>query len=58
MKLLDKIVLNRLIAILTGFVLALLKMFVPQNTEEETDPEPKPLRKRIIDKLRKKKTDE
>jgi hypothetical protein len=34
MKILDKIVLNRLISIITSFVLGLIKIFAPNKIEE------------------------
>lgn len=46
MKFLDKIALNRLISILTGFVLALIKMIVPK--ESGVSPKRKKIFPRII----------
>lgn len=41
MRLLDRIALNRLLSILTGFILALTKIIVSgSKTEEENSPEP------------------
>lgn len=37
MRLLDKIALNRLIAIITTFILSLLKLFAPHLKAEEVD---------------------
>ncbi len=45
MRLLDKIALNRLISILTGFILALIKIIVPK---ESTVP---PKRKKIFPRI-------
>lgn len=44
MKFLDRIALNRLIAIITSFILGLLKLVMPKNTNIDI-PEP-PLRKK------------
>lgn len=46
MKLLDKIALNRLISIITNFVLGLLKLFAPKSVDEIEIPKPK--RKKIL----------
>jgi|688.fasta_scaffold632636_2 hypothetical protein len=43
MNLRDRIALNHLLKLITNFVLSVLKILVPQNTEK-TDP-PKPKRK-------------
>jgi|688.fasta_scaffold196898_3 hypothetical protein len=54
MKLLDRIALQRLVSMILTFILAVLKLLVPQNTGNdsvdvpETDPESKPKRKRIF----------
>jgi hypothetical protein len=48
MKLLDKIALNRLIAIITGFILSLIKILTPQKTDSILPP-----KKPILDRLRK-----
>lgn len=45
MKLLDKIALNRLISIITNFILGLLKLFAPKTIDIEV---PKPKRKKIL----------
>lgn len=46
MKLLDQIALNRLISIITNFVLGLLKIFAPKSIDEINIPKPK--RKKIL----------
>lgn len=46
MRLLDKIALNRLISILTGFVLAIIKLIVPK--ESVSSPKRKKIFPRII----------
>jgi hypothetical protein len=46
MRLLDKIALNRLISIITNFILGLLKIFAPQTIDEIEVPKPK--RKKIL----------
>jgi hypothetical protein len=49
MKLLDKIALNSLVKTITNFILAILKMFAPNQT---TDKPRRPLRD-LLDKWRK-----
>lgn len=46
MKIIDKIALNRLIAIITNFILGLLKIFAPKSIEDIETPKPK--RKKIL----------
>jgi hypothetical protein len=46
MKFLDKIALNRLISIITNFILGLLKIFAPKSIEDIEIPKPK--RKKIL----------
>ena len=46
MKILDKIVLNRLISIITNFILGLLKLFAPKAIDDVDLPKPK--RKKIL----------
>lgn len=41
MRLLDKIALQRLISLLLGFILAVLKLFAPQAVEDIETPEKK-----------------
>lgn len=40
MKILDKMVLNRLISIITNFILGLLKIFAPKSVEDIEIPKP------------------
>jgi hypothetical protein len=47
MRLVDKIALNRLIAIITNFILTLVKIFAPKDTEPNV-PIVKPKRKKIL----------
>lgn len=47
MKFLDRILLNRSIAIITSFILGLLKIFIPHLPKENQDPMT-PRRKRKI----------
>ena len=49
MKLLDKIALNRLISIITSFILSLVKIIAPKTNIEDTITKPK---RPILDKLR------
>jgi hypothetical protein len=58
MKFLDRIAMNRLIAIITSFILGILKLIVPKNKIDDiVPPDPlknKPVRrkiKEIIDKI-------
>lgn len=58
MKFLDRIAMNRLIAIITSFILGILKLIVPKNKLDDiVPPDPlknKPVRrkiKEIIDKI-------
>jgi hypothetical protein len=46
MRLLDKIALNRLISIITNFILGLLKIFAPKTIDDIEVPKPK--RKKIL----------
>ena len=46
MKLLDKIALNRLIIIISNFILGILKIFAPKIVDEIEIPKPK--RKKIL----------
>jgi hypothetical protein len=46
MRLIDKIVLNRLISIITNFILGLIKIFSPKSIDEIELP--KPNRKKIL----------
>jgi hypothetical protein len=40
MKLLDKIALNRLVAIITNFILGLVKIFAPKSLDDIDVPKP------------------
>lgn len=51
MKFLDKVALNRLIAIITGFIITLIKLFKP-DTDIDV-PKPPKTNRPIIDKIRK-----
>jgi hypothetical protein len=53
MRILDKIALQRLISMLLTFILAVLKLLMPSNTEADDDPKPKPKRKRIFPRVNK-----
>jgi len=55
MKLLDRIALNRLISIITGFILAITKIIVSHSEVEDID-EPVPQKRRIPWLKRKKKS--
>jgi hypothetical protein len=46
MKILDKIALNRLISIISNFILSLLKIFAPKSVDNIDIPKPK--RKKIL----------
>ncbi len=46
MRLIDKIALNRLISIISNFILGLLKLFAPKAVDEIEIPKPK--RKKIL----------
>jgi hypothetical protein len=46
MKILDKIVLNRLISIISSFILGLVKLFAPKTIDNIEIPKPK--RKKIL----------
>lgn len=41
MKIIDKIVLNRLISTITNFILGILKIFAPQSIDQIDVPKPK-----------------
>lgn len=49
MKFLDKIAMNRLIAIITGFIISLLKLFKPQSIDTPIKKTKRP----FIDRIRK-----
>ena len=44
MKIIDRIALNRLIILIGNFILAIIKIFVPEKTQDDTKPE----RKKIL----------
>ena len=46
MRLLDQIALNRLISIITNFILGILKIFAPKSIDDIEVPKPK--RKKIL----------
>jgi hypothetical protein len=54
MRIIDKIALQRLVSMFLTFILAVLKLIVPENTEANDDIDnPKPKRKRIFPRVRK-----
>lgn len=54
MRIIDKIALQRLISMLLTFILAVLKLFMPPNTETDDNVDkPKPKRKRIFPRVNK-----
>ena len=57
MKILDKIALNRLIAIIADFILKLIKIVSPKSVED-VEVDVKPDRKRIFPIFKRKKKDE
>lgn len=48
MRILDKIVLNRMISLITNFILALVKIFSPKTIDDIDLPKPKPDRRKIL----------
>jgi hypothetical protein len=48
MNILDKIVLNRLVNIITTFIVNILKIFAPKSVENIDIDNPKPKRKKIF----------
>jgi hypothetical protein len=48
MNILDKIALNRLISIVTNFILGLIKIFSPKSLDDIDIPKPAKPRKKII----------
>jgi hypothetical protein len=53
MRLIDRIALQRLISMLLTFILAVLKLIVPQKTEADDNIDnPKPKRKRIFPRVK------
>jgi hypothetical protein len=54
MRLIDRIALQRLISMFLTFILAVLKLIVPEKTETNDDIDnPKPKRKRIFPRVKK-----
>ena len=51
MKFLDKIALNRLIKIITNFILSIIKIFKPEIKEKEIKPKRKRPLKDLIDRI-------
>lgn len=59
MKFLDKIALNRLIAIITSFILQILKLFAPKDSINQVDKRPKfPWIRKQMNKVKKVVDDE
>lgn len=54
MRLLDRLALNRLISILTGFILAIVKILSKNDHQEDDDMIPIPPRENIIKRITKK----
>lgn len=52
MRLLDKIAVYRLVNLFLGFVLAILKIFVPEQQEDNIEPKP-PKRRRLFPRVKK-----
>ena len=53
MRIIDRIALQRLISMLLTFILAALKLIVPQKTEiDDSVDNPKPKRKRIFPRVK------
>ena len=52
MRVLDKIALNRLISIITSFILSLAKIFGTENKVDDTVPKPPKLKFPYINKLK------
>lgn len=48
MRVIDKIALNRLISIITSFIINLLKLFAPKTVDKIDIIKPKPKRKKIL----------
>ena len=58
MRLIDKIALNRLIAIIANFILGIIRIFAPKAVEDIEVPEVIPGRKKIFPIFKRKKKDE
>jgi hypothetical protein len=58
MKLLDRIALQRLVSMILTFILAVLKLVIPNETEgddgvDNPEPDSKPKRKRLFPRIKK-----
>lgn len=51
MKLLDRILFNRLIKIITNFIVAIFKIFVPKNTDIVKPPSKKRPLRDLLDRI-------
>jgi len=58
MRVIDKIALNRLVAIIANFILSIIKIFAPKAVEDIEVPEVTPERKSIFPIFRRKKKNE
>lgn len=58
MRVIDKIALNRLVAIIANFILSIIKIFAPKTVEDIEVPEVTPERKKIFPIFRRKKKNE
>lgn len=58
MRVIDKIALNRLVAIIANFILSIIKIFAPKAVEDIEVPEVTPERKKIFPIFRRKKKNE
>lgn len=58
MRVIDKIALNRLVAIIANFILSIIKIFAPKAVEDIEVPSVTPERKRIFPIFRRKKKNE
>lgn len=58
MRVIDKIALNRLVAIIANFILSIIKIFAPKAVEDIEVPNVTPERKRIFPIFRRKKKNE
>jgi len=48
MRIIDRIALNRLLILITDFILSIIKIFAPNKGEDNPQPEPKTERKKIL----------
>ena len=58
MRVIDKIALNRLVAIIANFILSVIKIFAPKAVDDIEVPEVTPERRRIFPIFRRKKKNE